>query len=163
MGGSVGSGNPAWLPVAYPSHPPRELSQTVPMGGRWGSAPCLYRLPRNVVGQALGAPESGAVGTRPGGGKAALSRWHLPWWWMVSMPVGARCKELGVVGFSPGEGVQPRLGAQSRVGAHAGSGFSPGQGSFIHLPPTGTQPLLARPVHSFTGPQTPLLSEGHHY
>lgn len=64
------------------SHTPPSPQGTEPdhaHGGRWGSAPCLLRLPRNVVRQALGAPESGAVGTRPGGGRAPLSRWHLPW------------------------------------------------------------------------------------
>lgn len=46
----------------------------------------MHRPPRNVVGQALGAPESGAVGIRPGGGRAVLDRWHQPWGQMGAGP-----------------------------------------------------------------------------
>ena len=73
-----------FLPPALPPHPfnPQgELGQIMP-GGWSGGAPCLHKLPRNVVGQAPGGPESGAVGTRPGRRRAALDRWHQPWGWM---------------------------------------------------------------------------------
>lgn len=65
----------------------------------------MYKLPRNVVGQAPGGPESGAVGTRPGRGRAALDRWHQPWGWtgtghgevVVGGPVGRGAVQSGLV------------------------------------------------------------------
>lgn len=75
VGGCVGSRNPAWLPVAYPSHHPPTTSgnwaRQCPWG-RWGSTPCFHRLPRNAVRQALGPLTQelwAAWGTRPGGGR----------------------------------------------------------------------------------------------
>lgn len=71
--------SPALPPSPHP--PPGEVGRIMP-GGWLGGTPCLHKLPRNVVGQAPGGPESGAVGTRPGRGRAALDRWHQPWGWM---------------------------------------------------------------------------------
>ena len=98
--------SPALPPSPHP--PPGEVGRIMP-GGWLGGTPCLHKLPRNVVGQAPGGPESGAVGTRPGRGRAALDRWHQPWGWMGTGQ-GERGARVGEV-----QGSQ----AWSRVGGSA--------------------------------------------
>lgn len=138
-----------------PLPPPQELGWTVPVGPRWGGTPCLHRLPRNVVGQAPRALESGAVGTWPRGEGPASAGGTSP---------GGGRHRAGGVGLGESWWTEGQCGSvQSRAGdsAWAWGSFHPAHpgGAWLCSPGPGphSSPKTSRlekgtmtnaPVHS---------------
>lgn len=166
MGAWAGGGDPAGLPVPRPQPPLWELGHTMPWG-LWGGTLCLHRPPRNVAGRALGAPESGATGTGPGGGRAALGRWR----WSCGWPGTRQVEGPG------GKRVWSIAGSSARAqGSVQGRGSARVSTSPAHLLPLvhdcparalcpigpGRERAFLWAVHSCPSPKTSLLGEAHH-